>query len=283
MDPKKVLEANLSLADKVIAGVCRRARLQGADADDFASAAKLALIENDYEILRKYEGRAALGTYLTIVIERLLADLRVHERGRWHPSAEATRLGAAAILLETLVHRDHRSLDEALPLVQSVDASLSRVDVEALLDRLPRRRVRQATVEAEPEALERVVARELTDAPLLAAEAREVSERAGRAIRDALQQFDAEERALFRLRFVSTLSIADIARMTRLPQRPLYRRFEELFARLRRALRQAGITNGHAGDVLEAAKNVDLDLGLEKDQNGPSKLDEEPKTATEKT
>lgn len=283
MDPKRVFEANLSLVDKVIGGVCRRARLQGADAEDFASAAKLALIENDYAILRKYEGRAALGTYLTIVIERLLADLRVHERGRWHPSAEATRMGPAAILLEALVHRDQRSLDEALPLVQSVDASLSRADVEAMLDRLPRRRIRPAAVAVEPESLERIVAREMADSPIVEAEAHQMLDRASRVIRETLEQFDDEDRALLRLRFVSALSVADISRMTRLPQRPLYRRFEDLFARLRRALGLAGITSRDARDVLEAARSADVALGLEKDENGPSKLDETPETATEKT
>ncbi|HYC91660.1 MAG TPA: sigma-70 family RNA polymerase sigma factor [Thermoanaerobaculia bacterium] len=271
-----MFEANLSLVDKVIAGVCRRARLQGADAEDFASAARLALIENDYAILRRYEGRAALGTYLTIVIERLLADLRVQERGRWHPSAEATRMGAAAILLETLIHRDHRTLDEALPLVRNVDATLTRADVEAMLARLPRRRVRPGTVDTDEATLERLVAREMTDAPLLDAEAREVSRRAGEVVRKAIDAFDPEERALLRLRFVSALSIADISRMTRLPQRPLYRRFDDMFARLRRALRQAGVTSQDAGDVLATAQHVDLDLGLEKDENGRTTVDDEP-------
>lgn len=283
MDPKRLFEANLSLVDKVIAGVCRRAQLYGADAEDFASAARLVLIEDDYAILRRYEGRAALGTYLTIVVERLLADLCTQERGRWHPSAEATRMGAAAILLEALIHRDHRTIDEALPLVQGVDATLTRGAVETMLGRLPRRRVRPVKADAEDGSLEALVARDMTDAPLLDAEAREISERAGTVVRNAIEGFDPEDRALLRLRFVSAMSIADIARMTRLPQRPLYRRFEEMFGRLRHALRLAGVTSRHAGDVLATARHVDLDLGLEKSENGQTKLDDEPAAARETT
>jgi hypothetical protein len=63
-----LFEANLGLIDRVIGGVCRRPGLFGADAEDFASAVKLALIKNDYAIaiLRPFEGRSALSTFLTI-------------------------------------------------------------------------------------------------------------------------------------------------------------------------------------------------------------------------
>jgi hypothetical protein len=53
----------------------------------------LKLIENDYRILRSFEGLASLGTYLTTVIARLFLDFQIHEWGRWRPSAAATRLG----------------------------------------------------------------------------------------------------------------------------------------------------------------------------------------------
>lgn len=281
MDPEKLFLANLSLIDQVIEGVCRRGRLHGADAEDFASAARLALMENDYAVLRRFEGRAALSTYLTIVIERLLADARTHERGRWHASAEATQLGAAGVLLETLVRRDRRTFDEALPLVQRAHPELTRADLESMLERLPQRRARPVTVEA-GEELEDLIAREVTDAPLLAAEARQLAERASRVVRETLAGYDAEDRALLRLRFVGAQSIADIARMTRLPQRPLYRRFEDLLGRLRRALRLAGVSDRNAEDVIATAGVVDLDLGLEINGDRQSNPDEGPATAKER-
>jgi RNA polymerase sigma factor for flagellar operon FliA len=262
MDPARLFSENLSLIEQVIGGVCRRARLYGADAEDFASSAQLALVENDYAILRKYEGRAALSTYLTIVIERLLSDQRMHDMGRWHPSAEASRMGAAGVLLETLVRRDRRALDAALPHLQALDASLTRAQAAAMLARLPERRPRPVTADVEQVPEDQLVAREEPDAPLLAEEARRLSEQAGRVVREQVAALDLDDRVLLRLRFVAAMSIADIARATRLPQRPLYRRFEVMLAALRRALVAAGITRRDAEDVLAAAAVEELDLGL---------------------
>lgn len=262
MGPARLFSENLSLIEQVIAGVCRRARLAGADAEDFASTAKLALVENDYAVLRKFEGRAALSTYLTIVVERLLSDQRMHDLGRWHPSAEATRMGAAGVLLETMVRRDRRTLDEALPHLAALDPSLTRAQAAAMLDRLPERRPRPMAADIEQLPEELFVAGEEPDAALRAEEARRMSEQAGRVVREQVAALDLDDRVLLRLRFVAEMSIADISRATRLPQRPLYRRFETMLATLRRALAGAGITKRDAEDVLAAAAVEELDLGL---------------------
>lgn len=262
MDPVRLFSENLSLVEQVIGGVCRRARMYGADAEDFASSAKLALIEDDYAILRRYEGRAALSTYLTIVVERLLSDQRMHDMGRWHPSAEAARMGAAGLLLETLVRRDRRTLDEVLPHLQALEASLTRDQAATMLERLPERRRRPVEADIDQQPEDRFVAREEPDAPLRAEEARRLSEQAGRVVREQVAALDLDDRVLLRLRFVAAMSIADISRATRLPQRPLYRRFETMLAALRRALAGAGITHRDAEDVLSAAAVDELDLGL---------------------
>ncbi|MDQ3283915.1 MAG: sigma-70 family RNA polymerase sigma factor, partial [Acidobacteriota bacterium] len=266
MEPRDILVANWSLVERAIDGVIRRARLYGADAADFRGAAYLALVEEDYEILRRYEGRASLATYLTIVAERLLCDMRTHQRGRWHASAEATRMGPAALVLEMLVRRDQRTLDEALPIVRGIDPELTREALESMLASLPERRPRPAAVPIEAVAPERFVAREEADAPLVARELRQLSDRTSAVVRQTLAEFTAEERALLKMRFVAAMSVADISRMTRLPQRPLYRRFQELLGRLRKALRLAGISVHDVSDVLAAA--ADLDFGLE---NGDSR------------
>ncbi|HET8773395.1 MAG TPA: hypothetical protein VFP80_06380 [Thermoanaerobaculia bacterium] len=282
MDPGEVFRANLTLIDRVVDGVCRRRRIFGADAEDFASQVKLALIEDEYAVFRKYAGRASLGTYLTVVAERLLSVQRIHERGRWHPSTEATRMGPAAVLLETLVRRDHRPLDEALPLVQSIDPALTRARSEAMLARLPERTGRPTLTGIEGEAAAEVAAAESADGPLLAAEARRITERAAAVVRETLASFDVEDRMLLRMRFASAMSVADISRMTRLPQRPLYRRIEDLLDRLRRALRKNGISVRDAGMVISAASTTDLDLGLMESAGIRHSIpDEEPLPARE--
>jgi len=147
MDPRQLFEANLGTIERVIGVVCRRASLFGPEAEDFASEVKLALIENDYGILAKYEGRSSLDTFLTVVIQRLLADARMRAKGRWHPSSDAQRLGTIAVQLETLVRRDGRSLDEAMPHLVALDPSVTREAMAALLERLPERTGRPRRVD----------------------------------------------------------------------------------------------------------------------------------------
>jgi hypothetical protein len=52
--------SELAVIERVIAWVCARRCLRGADAEDFASVVKSRLIENDYEVLAKFQGRSSL-------------------------------------------------------------------------------------------------------------------------------------------------------------------------------------------------------------------------------
>src|ERR1043165_4828090 len=149
----ELFRANLALIDRVIARICAKNRVLGADADDFASEVRLELMANDYAILRSWEGRSSLPTFLTIVVQRLLINARVRARGRWHASQEAQRMGRAAVELERLVQRDGRSLDEAIPIVQSVEPGLTPGDVTAMAERLPQRSPRPVAVAIDPDLL----------------------------------------------------------------------------------------------------------------------------------
>ena len=103
----------------MISFVSSRHHLPGSEADDFGSHVKLKLIEDDYAILRKFEGRSNLRTYLTVVIQRLFLDYRIKAWGKWRPSAEAKRSGPVAILLERLTQRDGYGLEEAVELMKT--------------------------------------------------------------------------------------------------------------------------------------------------------------------
>ena len=95
----------LPVIDDVAGQVCRRHRLSAAEADDFQSEVRLHFIERNYEVLRKFEGRCALSTYVNVVVQRVFLDFRNRMWGRWRPSTEARRLGPNAILIERLVSR----------------------------------------------------------------------------------------------------------------------------------------------------------------------------------
>lgn len=263
-DAAALFASNLALIDRTIARVCNRAGLRNADADDFASSVKLALIDDDYAILRAWQQRSSLAGYLTVVIQRLLSDERMRARGRWEPSAAARRGGDAAVALETSVRRDGRPLEQVMPLVQAIDPAMTRGDAEALLATFPVRvpRPREVTID-EPGAFA-VRAPQMADDPMRDRETERLSLDATRAVRRALDAMDAEDRMIVRCRFGSEMSIADIARMLRLPQRPLYRRIEALIARLRRVLVAAGIDHNAAESLIgSSVAALDFDLSPE--------------------
>jgi len=259
MNPAELFEANLALIERVIGVVCRRSRIYGADAEDFASTTRLALIENDYAILRKYEGRSSLATFLGVVIQRLFFDQQTQTAGRWHASREAERLGEAAVLLELQIHRHHRSLDEALPLLQRIDPLLTRDQVAAMAARLPERAVRPHPVALDGDLS--IPAGDLADARVVEGEQRRVSARLSSVVRRTLAALPQEDRMIIRFRFVSGMSIADISRMLRLPQRPLYRRIETLLQRLRGDIAAAGFEARDVTELIGAAAE-EMDFGL---------------------
>src|SRR6185436_15522598 len=131
--------ASLPVIDDVTGQVCRRHRLSAAEADDFRSEVRLHFIDRDYEVLRRFEKRSSLPTYVTVVIQRLFLDYRNRMWGKWRPTTEAKRLGPTAILIERLVARDGWSLEQVVETLRvnhglSLDASL-----EALCEKLTRR------------------------------------------------------------------------------------------------------------------------------------------------
>lgn len=267
MDVSELFGSSLRLIERVARGICRRERLYGADADDFVSAATLSLIDNDYAVLRSYEGRSSLATFLAVVFQRLLFDDRNRNLGRWRPSREAERMGKAGMLLETLIRRDRRTLDEAMPLLLDVDPSLSRDEAERMLDRLPERALRPRAVELDEEPGQTFVAAERADTRVVEEETRQMSEVANAVMRQALEELSVDDRMLIRMRFGSSLSVSEIARMLRLPQRPLYRRIEVLLHRLRGALLAAGVDASAALDIISTASN-EMDFGLTAMENG---------------
>lgn len=274
MHPKELFEANLSLVERVIDRVCSRAHLAGADREDFASIAHLHLIENDYAVLRQHDGSCSLAGYLAVVLQRLLFDERNRTMGRWRASAEAKRMGEAGILLETLLLRDHRALQEVVPLVTAADQRLSPRDVESMASRLPERMQRGRSLPIDP-VLEATLASD-DDAASRAIEAdrARLAEKTQTILRETMASFTGEERMIIKLRFGSSMSIADVARILQLPPRPLYRQVELLLERLRQALCAAGIDAASAAELIGS---TELDLGITGGKNADARQSDQEK------
>src|SRR5205085_10475066 len=106
IDAEEVFLTNLCLIDKAIGYVCHRNRVVRDDGEEFGSYVKFKLIESNYGIIRKFEGRSTFSTYMTTVIQRMFFQYRVEMWGKWRPSAEARRLGDKAITVERLLTRE---------------------------------------------------------------------------------------------------------------------------------------------------------------------------------
>src|SRR4029453_6702176 len=88
--------AALPVIDDVTGQVCRRHRLSPAESDEFRSDVRLHFIERNYEVLRRFEGRCALATYVNVVVQRVFLDWRNRMWGRWRASGPAGGVGLAA-------------------------------------------------------------------------------------------------------------------------------------------------------------------------------------------
>jgi RNA polymerase sigma factor for flagellar operon FliA len=260
----------LNTIERAIRFACRRASLFDADAEDFESYVKLKLIENDYDVIRRFEGRSSFWAFIAVVVQRLVLDYRIHLWGRWHASAEAKRIGETAIAVESMILRDGRSLDEALPPLQRRWPQLSRADVERILDRLPRRNPRPfmaaldeigSSVHTDPSTVEEAAF--LSDHLLL-------SRRMSDAIRNSLREVPIDERSLLRMRFEGGMTIAEISRALGVDQKPLYRRMKRGLFRLRAHLEQCGFGDADAETLLRARCDLDFGFTMENQQPRPS-------------
>lgn len=250
MDVDDLYLAHRETIEKVIDLVCRRNRMGSTDAEEFAGTVRLKLIDSDYAILRKFQSRSSLRTFLVAVVQRLYLDYRNGMWGKWRPSAEARRMGGTAMLLERLIHRDGMSFDEAAQVLESNhQLRLAPGEVETIRRRLPPRVPRVFVSE---EALDGLPA---SDPGGESAMLRQEGEVAGRsvceALESALRSLEPEDRLLVTLHFYEGLTIARIARMQQVEQKPLYQRLGKALARLRGSLLSQGFEQGQVAEVLQ--------------------------------
>ncbi|MGE3344747.1 MAG: sigma-70 family RNA polymerase sigma factor [Vicinamibacterales bacterium] len=261
--PSEIYVAHHDLIERSIASVCRRQCLRDADAEDFAGIVRLHLIDNDYAVLRRFEGRSSLSSYLAVVITRQFQDWRNARWGKWRSSAEARRLGDVAVRLETLTVRDGLSMDEAHEVLRTHhDARETRAELEALFARFPVRHKRRLVDDDAMETMAATIG--AADAHVVATEARDAASRAAAALTAAITGLPPQDRLILKMRFESGYAVADIAKALHLEAKPLYRRIERMLLTLRGTLEHAGLTresvatvlNDYGFDALESASTT---------------------------
>lgn len=254
-----LLLRQLPTVERIVAALARRHHLRPAEADEFAATVRLRLVEHDYEILRKFQGRSTIQTYLTIVVQRLFLDFRTARWGRWRPSAEARRFGPAGELYERLTVRDGLSFEEACETMRvTYGLAVTPESLDAIAAKLPSRPRRQIVGE---DLLESVPDARVADPAeaLLRGDREQAGARARQALERVLGDLEPQDRLVIRLRFEDGMKMADIARLLRVPAKPLYGRVERLLAGIRERLEAMGILPAEVADSLCAPAIADED------------------------
>ncbi len=239
MTPDQLLVSELPRIEAVIASVCRRHRCRPEEAEEFASEVKLKLVADNYAVLRKFEGRANLKTYLTIVVQNYFKDYCDHLWGKWRKSAEAKRLGPVAEKLEELL-RDGYGFEEACQVLRTNHkVALSPAELTEMAGRLPPRRPRR--FEGEESLVVLADGQPGPEERMVLAERSAAWRRLAGALKRAVEALSDLDRLIVRLDFEEDFSLADIARTLRLDDKGIYRQRTRILKELGAALRQQGV------------------------------------------
>lgn len=261
MSPEATYLKHLPSIERIAAFVARRNRLNGDETGEFIQIVRVNLFEDDYAIIRKFEGRSTFTTYLTTVILRMFHQWRVEQWGKWRPSAEAKRLGEKAILLEKLLTRDGLTLEEAVKtLTVRAGGEYGVRELELIYVRLPLRTPRPVLVSdgVSPDA---VAVEGEADERLQERDRMRTARLAVASLDKALATFDPADRLLLQMRFWDGKKVPDIARLLRLDQKKIYKRLDKLFTSLRRSLEAAGVSKLEV-DQLLGRGDQELRLGI---------------------
>lgn len=248
IDAEEVFLTNLCLIDKAIGYVCHRNHVNRDEEEEFGSYVKFKLIESNYAIIRKFEGRSAFSTYMTTVIQRMFFQYRVQMWGKWRPSAQARRLGDKGITLERLLTRDGYSYSEAVAVLTTGEPPVFTVEeLEAIHVRLPIRHPRPVLVAA----MENTDNGPAVEPALFSGERAVIARHTTATIDAAIATMKSEDQLILRMRFWNGKKIPDIARALGLDDKKLYKRITKLLAQLKFSLEGAGVAAADARELLD--------------------------------
>jgi RNA polymerase sigma factor for flagellar operon FliA len=253
LPPDQLFLSHLSFIEQVATYACRQKGFSREATQDFVSKVKEKLWDNDYAVIRKFQGKSSFKTYLTVVINHLFQDHLNHLWGKWRSSAEAKRLGPLAIQLEKLMSRDGLSFHEACEtLWTNHHVKATRQELEAIAKKLPDRpptppggneESLKDQPSPEPKPDERI----------------EAQQRAARRLEvlgilsDALMQLPEEDVVLVKMSCEH--KVADIARILKIAQKPLYPRLDKILNALRRELERRGVRADEIRGLLDGPED----------------------------
>ena len=242
MPPAQLFMDHLPHIDKVVAHLCRRHHFRKEECEDFRSHVHLELIEDDYDIFRKFQGRSSLKTYLTIVIQHLMQDYLNHLWGKWRPSAEAKRLGEVAIRLEKLL-RDGLSFDEAVQVLQTNHkVEMSWQDLAKMAARLPDRIPRR--MEGEEGLRDLPAPKDRADTRSDEEEREAIRRKILAALEEVRKALPKEDQVILRMQGdgFTVVQISRFLGQDQQQRKQLYRRIQKILKELREELERRGFS-----------------------------------------
>jgi RNA polymerase sigma factor (sigma-70 family) len=253
LTPKETFLAEKTYIERVIAQSCRKSKFGPEDTKDFGQHVLTKLVCDGYRVIRKFrqDNGATLRTYLATVIKRTLYDYQDHIWGKYRPSAVAIGLGPIAVRLETLLVRDECSFEEACAILRTNEGvEMSVEELDDLRAKLPLRVLPKAVdtdsleivPSPEPQPLEKLLKKERD------ARRRRIYMR----LKEALDTLPTDDHLLVKLWL--QFSLAEIARIRKIEQKPLYRRMGKIFNALREALERRAVRREDLTELLAPLK-----------------------------
>lgn len=242
--------------DEAISIICRKHAMFGDEARDFAQHVHLHLMEDDYRILRAFKGNSSLKTYLHTVISRIFID---QVRVKWHPSAEATRMGEMAVKLEKLIYGSQYAVHEACQIMAAhTGGAMDENKVRDILGRLPVKKAHPVKIEDSEECLPNLPDSSPDPETLVAQkQLHQKKQKVIAVIGDIIPSLSGEDKLLIKLLFIDSHRISEIARLLGKDDRLLYKRTQTILRRMREALADAGIAEGDIQELLDLTGEFD--------------------------
>jgi RNA polymerase sigma factor (sigma-70 family) len=223
---------------------------------------------DDYRVLRQFQGKAKLTTYLTTAVSNLVIDLVRKKKGRSRAKERAQEMGEVAAHLYDAVYCRGYSLGEAQCFLQATwGITASHAELGIMLERIRGRETYQTPAEicevwphtgkeiVTKEGLEISIADPARSAEqMLADDQRERSAR--RVLEAVLEELSGEERLILSLRFPKDdfeepKANREIAQMLHLTEKAVDNRIRRILKHCRQMILEQGLS---LSDLIDAGK-----------------------------
>jgi RNA polymerase sigma factor (sigma-70 family) len=240
---------HLPLIKKVVTQTCSRCNLQKEEREEFLSEVQDKIMADDYAVLRKFEGKSSLKSYLAIVIKNQMRDFQDHLWGKWRHSEMAKRLGPVAMHLEKLL-RDGYTFNETVAILQTNHkVEMSWQELNEIAAKLPPRTPRHWEAEEVLESLPSTG--DQPDSGIIEQEKKARRARVLEALQKSLKTLPAEDQVILRMLLWNHLSVVEISKVLKLDDKPLYKRIQKIKEHLRREMERQGVRKEDIEDLFD--------------------------------